>query len=309
MKEKELDLSQAVMIVDKFLSLKIPPRKTYLSPWLTEDSITLVYGWRGSGKTWFAMAIADAITMGTQLGPWECKESVPCLYLDAEMTTFDTKSRLTSMAHKNRKSELLIYSSAYAAKKGILRADLNNPEWRQSFKALLLHRGIRLWIGDNISSLCPSKPENTKEDWDPVNQWLLDLRFHGIATILIHHEGKDGSQRGTSGREDNIDNSISLKRPRNHKTESGADFTVMFLKNRVETDDLHLLAPVRCSMGTNGNGKFVCKWEDHGTAKKEAILTMVHKGIPVSEISRKLNVTTRYVYQVKQDNTKVAKKS
>ena len=103
-----------------------------------------------------------------------------------------------------------IYSDAYANSLGLPRANLVSEIWRTTMKRILTTRGIKLWMLDNLASLAPGIDESSKCDWDPINQWLLELRFKGISTVMLHHEGKGGDQRGTSGREDNIDYSLSL---------------------------------------------------------------------------------------------------
>jgi len=66
---------------------------------------------------------------------------------------------------------------------------------------------------DNLSCLLRSEHgENSAESWDDMQQWLLSLRRKGKSVFLIHHSGKGGDQRGTSRREDILDNSIKLKR-------------------------------------------------------------------------------------------------
>ena len=80
-------------------------------------------------------------------------------------------------------------------------------------KSILLTRKIELWIIDNLASLASGLDENAKKDWDPINAWLLELRFAEISTIMLHHVNKDGGQRGTSAREDNLDISVLLKSP------------------------------------------------------------------------------------------------
>jgi len=73
--------------------------------------------------------------------------------------------------------------------------------WRTKMKSLLVARKVKLWVIDNLASLTSGLDENAKKDWDPINSWLLELRFAGISTIMLHHVNKDGGQRGTSARE------------------------------------------------------------------------------------------------------------
>jgi hypothetical protein len=89
-----------------------------------------------------------------------------------------------------------------------------------------------------LASVAGGLDENSRKDWDPVNQWLLELRFAGITTIMLHHTGKGGAQRGTSAREDNLDCSIILKSPPDYSPEDGARFICHFSKARVRSADL-----------------------------------------------------------------------
>ena len=54
-------------------------------------------------------------------------------------------------------------------------------------KQILLTRKVKLWVVDNLASLASGLDENKKQDWDPINSWLLELRFAGISTIMLHH--------------------------------------------------------------------------------------------------------------------------
>ena len=101
---------------------------------------------------------------------------------------------------------------------------------------------IKFWVIDNLASLASGIDENVKKDWDPINQWLLELRFSGITTLMLHHTNKEGGQRGTSAREDNIDISIMLKNARDYTPEDGARFIVHFTKQRIPTKDLQLIS-------------------------------------------------------------------
>jgi putative DNA primase/helicase len=59
----------------------------------------------------------------------------------------------------------------------------------------------------------------------------LALRRRNIAVLLIHHAGKNGDQRGTSGREDMLDSVIKLEQVKDEVNE-GAKFIVNFTKCR-----------------------------------------------------------------------------
>src|SRR5262245_47302939 len=86
--------------------------------------------------------------------------------------------------------------------------------------AFLLRSGDLL-ILHNISTLCRTGTENEAESWAPVQEWLLRLRREGISVILIGHDGKGGTQRGTSKKEDILDVVIQLERPGDYQMDQG----------------------------------------------------------------------------------------
>lgn len=161
-----------------------------------------------------------------------------------------------------------------------------------------MDRGISLLGLDNISSLASGIDENKKDQWDPINQWLIDLRFNNISTILFHHTNKAGDQRGTSGREDNIDISIILHRPHDYRTEEGARFVVKFKKNRVRVKDSSLMQDYEFSL-TESNGHVEWSWNSAKRKNQLEIFRMLDEGVKQDDIANILGETKGFVCQVK----------
>jgi putative DNA primase/helicase len=298
-------IGDAILEADEFTRIELPQKRIFAKPWLTEQSITLISGWRGVGKTGFAMELVEAITRGKPFGPWKVGESVPCLYLEGEMPASDIQDRLRYPSQTvNRKSRLLIYSDAYASYLGMPRANLTNPDWRKKIKRFLLDKGVKFWVVDNLASLTSGIDENSKKDWDPINAWLLELRFAGIATCMLHHEGKGGGQRGTSAREDNVDVSIVLKKPLNYTSMDGARFIVKFEKSRVRTKDLPLLADVEFQLTEDGQGSGIWVWKDKKPNTKVQVLNMLDKGLSYDAIIKDVGISKGRITQIKQEAEK-----
>ena len=299
-------ISDAILEADEFTRIELAEKRMLVDPWLTEQSIGLISGWRGVGKTGFSMALVEAITRGEPFGPWKVGESVPCLYLEGEMPVQDIQERLRYLRHSSdRKSPLYVYSDAYANHLGMPRAHLASEEWRTKMKRILLAKGVKLWIVDNLASLTAGIDENIKKDWDPINAWLLELRFAGIATYMPHHVGKGGTQRGTSAREDNVDVSILLKKPSNYKPEDGARFVVKFEKSRVPTKDLPLLAEVEFKLTEDDQGRGVWVWKrTKGKTKKVEVLEMLHEGFNYDAVKKETGITKGRITQIKQEAEK-----
>ena len=291
----------AIIEASHFIEFPIPQKRKILNPWLYEQSIHLISGWRGTGKTWLGLSLFDTITRGETLGPWGTETPVPALYLDGEMAGFDVQDRVKQLnlsSKTQRKAPLYIYSDAYANSLGIPRASLLKPKWREFIKNYLVEGGVKLFGVDNISSLAPGSDENSKFDWDPINQWLLEMRFLGIATILFHHTGKEGTQRGTSAREDNVDCSIVLQRPHDYMPEQGAKFIVKFKKSRVPMKDLALMADVEFIL-TEVDGRLQWVWGPVKRKNQIEILRMIDEGVKQDDIAKSLGVDKGYVSRVK----------
>jgi len=302
---KQASIEDAILEAGTLVKIEIQEKLTILSPWLTEQSISLISGWRGVGKTFLCMGLCEAITRGESFGPWECKTSVPCLYVEAEMPFPDVRDRIWGLnLGQNRKYPLYVYSDAYAAELGLPRANLLSERWREKMKSILMARGVKLWVADNLSSLTRNIDENSKRDWDPINQWLLELRFAGISSMLPHHTNKEGGQRGTSAREDNIDISIILKSTFDYVPEDGAKFVMHFTKHRVRTSKLKDISDTQFQLTEDENGRLIWAWGNIKAETRIEILRMIDEGHKQIDIADALGITRGYVSRIVKTATK-----
>jgi hypothetical protein len=298
---KPASFEDAILSSMDFISLELPEKKTFLKPWVTESMLAMVYGWRGIGKTFFVMGVLDSITKAKGFGPWEPGEAVPCLFLDGEMSPSDIRTRLNTISpEEDRKAPLYVYSDAYANLLGLPRAHLGNEPWREKVKAFLKARHVKLVAIDNISSLAHGIEENKKESWDPVNQWLLELRFLGISALLLHHENKQGGQRGTTGREDNLDISLRLKAPNDFVPEDGCRFIAHFEKSRVTLKDLPLIVDLEFQLTEDEAGKSIWTWKNVKKSIRNEALKMMDHGFETKAICETLTITKGYVSQIRK---------
>ncbi|KKL91108.1 hypothetical protein LCGC14_1897940, partial [marine sediment metagenome] len=241
------------------------------------------------------------VSRGESFGPWKCEKAVPCLFLDGEMSQDDDRERIEQL---NLNPDLFIYSDHLANQWGIPRANLTSEKWRADIKRILTTRKIKVWVLDNLASLASGLDENKKQDWDPINQWLLELRFAGISTVLLHHVGKEGGQRGTSAREDNLDISMMLKSPSNYVAEDGARFICHFSKARVKTTDLSLISDTEFHLIRNESGDHVWTWAGVKAENKRSIIKMISEGFDQKTIVEELEITKGYVSRIKKQAIK-----
>jgi hypothetical protein len=294
-------LNQAIILAQDFIALEIPPRKVHLSPWLNEASINMICGPRGIGKTMFAFSICESVARPAAFGAWAAGESVNVCYLDGELTMADISERSAYFVQQNYVSNFYIYSDHYGNHLGLPSANLLDEDWRKAMTEFLLSKSVKLWCVDNIASLAPGIDENSKKDWDPINRFFLDLRFAGIATIFVHHTGKEGQQRGTSGREDNIDISLMLDYPANYSREDGCKFIAKFTKTRIRHRDLHLIGDTEFTLMEDPEGGYVWTFKGARKATKIAVITLLNEGISSKDIAETLEVSPGRVSQIKTE--------
>lgn len=221
----------SALTISEFASCNIAPRQYYLSPWLPEKGLAMIYGWRGSGKSFLVQTIAYTISASGKLfGRWEAKEPRRVLYVDGELPARVIQERLRAIIKGTEQEADPTFFQIIAADQQ--ENGIPDLATREGQSAIEEHLPADVLILDNLSCLVRSGVENDAESWIPVQEWLLRLRRQGIAVLLVHHSGNSGRQRGTSKREDILDTVISLKVPKDYSPEQGARFEVHFQKAR-----------------------------------------------------------------------------
>jgi hypothetical protein len=300
MEEKRIStIEEGLLNADSFLRAQIPARQTYMS-WIKEKSIILISGDKGVGKTWLGLTTADCITARKTFGPWPAEQAVSTLYVDAEMASIDIQDRLKQLTDKTREAPLIIYSDDYMTSRGFRRARLTDEGWRNQLKMVLFNKQFKVLFLDNLASLTPGIDENSKKDWDPINQWLIELRFAGITVILLHHLNRQGTQRGTSAREDNIDVSLTLRRPHDYQIDDGVRFVTNFSKNRIAFAERKQLVDMEFKL-VEDNGVVSWDWTGMKRMKIAYVVKMLSDSVKQSTIAETLKVSRQYVSKVRQD--------
>ncbi len=224
----------------KFLTVDFPRREMYLDPFLTRQSITMLYAGRGVGKTHVGLGVGFALASGTRFLEWEALTARRVLYVDGEMPGEAIKGRICRhLEDSNLPDEIadiagvnFFIANPDRQEDGIM-PDISTVEGQLAIEQQLDETKAEVLILDNLSCLVRSGRENESEGWAPIQEWLLRLRStRGLAIVYLHHTGKDGQQRGSSKREDIIDTSIELRTPHEYTPDQGAKFIVKYMKAR-----------------------------------------------------------------------------
>ncbi len=277
-----------VVDADGLMGATFPPRLQLLSPWLLSQSLSMIYGPRGLGKTHVALGVAYALaTAGTFLG-WRADVPVRTAYLDGEMPGADLRDRVRR----------IMESTDGSPEQGFLR--FMTPDLQRDGIMPNLHTAAgqdavvdtvgdaQVIIVDNISALVRGGKENEGEGWQPVAEWALSMRSSGRSVLFIHHAGKGGQQRGTSKREDLLDTVIALRRPGDYTPDQGARFEMHFEKSRaLHGEDV---APIEATLGTAPDGQQVWTTRSAADGLDVSLLEMMELGLSQGEAARELGV-------------------
>lgn len=117
---------------------------------------------------------------------------------------------------------------------------------------------------------------------------------------MLHHESKEGKQRGTSAREDNLDYSIQLKYPSDYTPEDGCRFVVHFTKARVKTSDLNLISNTEFHLNQNESGQTVWTYKNVKAERKLEVIKMLDEGFDQKAIAEAMGISKGYISKIKK---------
>lgn len=246
----------------EFQELKLQPiveAPMLLGPWLREGTLSMVHAWRGTGKTFFALSVAQAVASSSFFLKWKAVERKKVIYLDGEMGMASIQKRLMAIdAYAPRQlgnGSLRLVTFQHT---GGVMVNLSEVKTQKDLMPLL--SAYDLIVIDNLSCCTRSLPRETvKDSWLRFRDFLIHLRSIGKAVIILHHTGKNGTQRGLSDYEDPLDISIFLKTPERHRPQDGTKFELHFQKNR----DLHGkdIEPLLCSLVPSDDSSYRWEWQ------------------------------------------------
>ncbi|MDR3631387.1 MAG: AAA family ATPase [Desulfocapsaceae bacterium] len=274
-----------VSIAD-FLSMEFPPRDQLLAPWLPSQGLTMVFAYRGVGKTHFALGVAYAVSSGGSFLGWQAPAPAGVLYIDGEMPGPVMQERLSAIITSNEKEPAapFILLTPDLQPEGMPRLD--SDEGQAAIEGIITD-DIKLIVVDNISTLSGAK-ENEADGWTPIQEWALRQRSKGRSVLFVHHSGKGGQQRGTSRREDVLDTVIALRRPVDYKPDQGAVFEIHFEKARgIYGDDVQ---SIEATLSTDDQGRRSWLTRSVEAGNFDRIVQMTNDGMKQGEIAAELNL-------------------
>lgn len=230
-------LTDAILSADGLADIAVPQRENICGTWLRQGDLGFVFAERGLGKTWLALYLARSLAEGRNVGPWPVMKRRRVLLVDGEMPLDGIRERNTSL--RTGDGELYVLNHEWLFQKSGCVLNLSHAITQVALFRLCLAQQFELVVLDNLSCLFSGLVENDADSWEQVLPWLLDLRRHKVAVIVIHHANRSGqNMRGTSKREDAAFWVLRLDGVSDHSKESeGARFVSRFTKARQGTRD------------------------------------------------------------------------
>lgn len=287
-----------ITVTEKALyDLDIPLPGMLLDPVIPEHGLSMLYSFRGIGKTYVALGMAAALTSGGKFLRWKANKPVGVLYVDGELISGRLKKR---MAFVRSGMDIPESGDGITFITRDFQKDRRMPDLATLAGQHLIEDQIRdnkVVILDNLSCLIRSGKENEGEDWLPVQEWCLSLRSRGISPTLVHHAGKSGAQRGTSRREDPLDIVITLKHPADYNASEGLRCEVHFEKSRDAVGDL--VAPFEIRLGEI-DGHSVWTTQSLEEAREDRAAEMFSAGMSVKDVAAELGISRATAFRIRK---------
>jgi DnaB-like helicase N terminal domain/AAA domain len=268
-------LNESVVTALELNDLELAPREKLLGDWFCEGDCGFLFAFRGTGKTWLALAMAQTLSTGGKLGDWKAPAPVKVLYIDGEMPPDLMRDRCEGLEASNDNLQFLNHEILFERTGKVL--NIADAEAQRAITAHCMNTGVKVVFLDNLSSLASGMKENEADSWEQVNPWLLDLRRRKIAVLIVHHAGRSGEMRGTSKREDSVFWIIALDdAKKNADDKRGARFVTRFTKPSRNTQEE--IPPYEWHLVTdNANGKVTISCEQ--TQTLEVFMQLIRDGV------------------------------
>ena len=227
----------------QLLEATFSDRQHLLFPWLREQESCMVYADTGVGKSMFALSAALAIAGDGEFLGWSPDERADgagwrVLYIDGEMHIADIQERVRILMHavpsvNQQKAGANIRLLARQHQEPDANFPLITERAGMEFvRQCVRQDAIDLVILDNFSTLGEVEDENAASSFNAIQQFLLQLKVQGVATMLVHHAGKSGDFRGSSKLAATFETIIKLERLGSSVEHGAAAFRVRWDKVR-----------------------------------------------------------------------------
>lgn len=200
------------------------PREPVIEPWLRTEETAVIWAPSGVGKTILSLSLALAVAGGGAVADWKAPTPRKVLYIDGEMNQQDIRDRIQMLvateAVKLSEPAVALRNIQIIARQaqavGTDFYDITEEETQKDLLRRARSGEVDLIILDNFTTLSDSlEDENASSEFKRVQDFFLQMKRAGIATILVHHANKGGKgMRGSTALETTFEVILGLKRPK-----------------------------------------------------------------------------------------------
>ena len=140
-------LNESVVTAVELHDLKLAPREKLLGDWFSEGDCGFLFAARGTGKTWLALAMAQALSTGGKLGDWKAPAPVKVLYVDGEMPPDLMRDRCEGLEASNDNLQFLNHEILFERTGKVL--NIVDAEVQRAITAHCINTGVKVMILDN----------------------------------------------------------------------------------------------------------------------------------------------------------------
>lgn len=165
-----------------------------LNELIQPNNLTVIYGATETGKTFVAQSIALALASGNALWNFAGGTRRNVVYFDAESSLEALQNRIQRLQHivGNETSRINFYHKSDCIELGV---DLRENEARKKLLDVIPEKSVVVF--DNLLSLS-GKEITHGNSWNNLQEFFNKLATRKVSVILIHHEGKNGTAKGSS---------------------------------------------------------------------------------------------------------------
>jgi putative DNA primase/helicase len=212
MAEDSTALEKLKIFTGDQISDEYEPPDEIIEDILTSETVSMLYGASHSGKTFFALSLAVAVSNGDKtFGKHTDQGNVLYLATEAPRTI---KDRLRAVRTHQGKD----ISNIYIVPVPVNLYASTEPVY-DIIAACREIGNVKLIIGDTLARISAGADENFGKDMGPIME-KFDLIAHetGASVLIIHHSGKDTTKgsRGWSGVPGHLDAEIEIKNDGEH---------------------------------------------------------------------------------------------
>jgi hypothetical protein len=201
--------------------------------WIVQDvfsagSLSVIAGDGGSGKTWALLDCAVSVANGTRWLGRAVRHSA-VLWVDEDMGERRVKMRLGDVirGHGETRGLPLAWMS-------LTRFDLWNLEDVAALQSAIMDTGAQFVVIDALVDVMPGRNENDTKDTQPIMMALRKISEDtNSAIVLIHHNNKTGTYRGSTAIKGAIDLMLMVEKVEdvlNFKAEKARDVDAALLR-------------------------------------------------------------------------------